>query len=114
MDQRVNNWKKDISTPKTMLEPPRVDGIPEGEPSAIKDGSSNIDKNMSESHHCKINQDDATFVLSLLDDSKEDVTTDRKRQLHVDPNNGVTKSFKECIRKADCNHNAIKILKITG
>ena len=51
------------------LDPQRINSIPEGEPSAIEHGSSNIDKDMTEPHHSKMNQDDATLILSLLDTS---------------------------------------------
>ena len=36
---------------KNMLDQPSIDGIPEGEPFAIKDRSSNIDKAMTGTHH---------------------------------------------------------------
>ena len=36
---------------ENMLDQPIIDGIPEGEPFAIKDRSSNIDKAMTGTHH---------------------------------------------------------------
>ena len=85
---------KDFSI-DNILDPPRSD---------VKDGSSNIDKEMSESHYSEVNQDDGTLILSLLDDSKEEATADRKRNLHVDPKSEVTKSAKDHFRKAEYSH----------
>ena len=61
---------KDLSV-DNILDPLRIDGITEGKPSAIEDGLSNIDKEMSESHYLQVNQDDATLLLSMLENSKE-------------------------------------------
>ena len=108
-----NQSEEEYSSAKHMRDPPRIDGIPKEEPSAIKDWSSNIDKDICESHHCKINQADAILILSLVDTSKEEGVADRKIQLHADPDNGVTKSSTEYLRKTECSHNASKILKTT-
>ena len=98
---------------ENMLDPPRIDSIPEGKPSAVEDGLFTIDKDMIESHHSKINQDDATLILSLLDTSKEERTTNRNRHLHVDLENELTKSSEERLRKAEYSHNSSRILKTT-
>ena len=91
--------EEEYFTAKNMRDPPRIDSIPEGEPSAIGDGSSNIDEDVSESHHSKINQDNETLILSLLNAHKEEETADSKIQLHVDLDTGLTKSSKECLTK---------------
>ena len=62
---------------------------------------SNIDKYMTESHYSKVNQDDATLILSLLVVSKKETTADRKIYLHVNPENKVTKSAEDHFRKAE-------------
>ena len=100
-DPRVNN----------ILDPPRIGGIPEGEPLTIKDGPSNIDNEISESHYSELDKYDATLRLSMLDNLKKEATTDRKRNLHVDPENEVTKSAKDCFHKAEYSHSQTKMLK---
>jgi hypothetical protein len=94
-----------------ILAPPRIDGIPEGGPLVIEVRLSNIYKEMSESHYSEVNQDDATLILSMLDDSKEEAMMDRKRDLHADPENEVTKSTKDCFCKPEYSHIQTKILK---
>ena len=42
---------------ENMLDQPIIDGIPKGEPSTIKDDSSNIVEDMTGTHHSQINQD---------------------------------------------------------
>ena len=101
-DQNVEN----------ILDPPRIDGILEREPSAIKDGLSNIDEDMTETQHSKINQDDATLILSLLDTSNKEAPSDRKIY-HTNQENEVTTSTEDCFRKAECSHIQTKILKRT-
>ena len=49
----------------------------------------------------------------MLDVSKEEATTDKKRDLHVNPENEVTKSYEDWFRKSECSHNSSKLLKIT-
>ena len=92
-----------------MLDQPSADGIPEGEPSAIKDGLSNIDKDMAGTHHSKLNQDDVNLLSSLLDISKDD----RKRNLHADQENELIKSSEDHFHKAQYSHISLKILKRT-
>ena len=74
---------------------------------------SNIDKYMTESHYSKVNQDDATLILSLLVVSKKETTEDRNRYLHVNPENEVTKSAKDHFCKAEYSHIPSKRLKRT-
>ena len=66
-----NQSKDKDSSVDNILDPPRIDGIPEGKPLAIEDESSNIDKEMSESHYSEINQYYATLISSMLDNLKE-------------------------------------------
>ena len=104
---------KDSIVNNESLDPSRIDGIPTGEPSAINDESSNIDKEVSESHHSEVNQEDITLLLSMLDESKEEGTTDRKRDLRVEPEKEVTQSTKDRFCKAEYSRIQPKILKRT-
>ena len=65
---------------KNMIDQPRIEGIPEGDPSAIKNGSSNSDEDMAGTHHSKINQDDVNLLSSLLEIPRDD----RKIQYYAD------------------------------
>ena len=47
---------------ENVIDQPSIEGIPEGEPSAIKGGSSNIDKDMTGRHLSKISQDDVHLL----------------------------------------------------
>jgi hypothetical protein len=58
---------KDFNIDNGILDPHRVDHTPAGEPLAIKDGSSNIDEEMSKSHYLEVNQEEAALLLSTLD-----------------------------------------------
>ena len=87
-----------------ILDPPRIGGIPEGEPLTIKDGPSNIDNEISESHYSELDKYDATLRLSMLDNLKKEATTDRKRNLHVDLENKVTKLAEDHFCKAEYSH----------
>jgi hypothetical protein len=68
---------------------------------------------MTETHHSKMNQDGAILLLSLLDTSKKEAAPDRKRYLHTDQENEVTKPSKDHFRKSQCSHISSKILKRT-
>ena len=59
---------------------------------------------MTESHYSEVNQGDAILILSLLDVSKEEETVDRKRNLHVDLENKVTKLAEDHFCKAEYSH----------
>jgi type II secretory ATPase GspE/PulE/Tfp pilus assembly ATPase PilB-like protein len=94
-----------------ILSPPRIDGIPEGGPLVIEVRLSNIYKEMSESHYSEVNQDDATLISKMLDDLKEEATANRKRDLHVNPEDEVTKSTKDLFRKTEYSHTQKKLIK---
>ena len=94
---------------KNILDQLSIAGIPEGEPSVIKDDPSNIDEDMTGTHHSKINQDDLNLLSSLLDILKDD----RKRHLDADQENKVIKSSEDRFQKAQCSHILSKILKRT-
>jgi hypothetical protein len=47
----------------------------------------------------------------MLDELKEEVMADRKGDLHVDPENEVTKSTKDLFRKTEYSHTQIKLPK---
>ena len=79
-----------------MRDQPSIEVIPEGKLSAIKDGSSNSDKDMTGTHQSIINQDDANLLTSLLDIQKDD----RKRHFCADQENEVIKTPEECLHKA--------------
>ena len=102
---------KDLNV-ENILDQPSIDGVPEGEPSAINAGLSNIDEDTNETHHSRINQDDTILLLSLLDTSREEATPDRKRY-HTNHANEVTKSTKDCFCKSEYSHIQTKILKRT-
>ena len=82
---------------KNMIDQPRIEGIPEGQPSAIKDGLSNSDKDMTKTHNSKINQNDVNLLSSLLDIPKDD----RKTQYCADRENEVIKTSEDCFHKAE-------------
>ena len=110
----VQSEDEDPNAENDILDPPRIDGIPAGDPLAIEDGLSNIDEKMSESHYSDVNQEDATLTLSMLDESKKEAAADRKRDLHVELEKEVTQSTEGCFRKAEYSHIHPKILKKTG
>ena len=55
-----------------MSDLPHVEGVPEGEPSAIKDTSFESDKDITRTHHSTLNQDDVNLLSPLLDIPMED------------------------------------------
>ena len=50
-----------------MLYQPHIEGIPEGEPSVIKDKSFNSEEDIIRTHHSALNQDDVNLLSPLLD-----------------------------------------------
>ena len=79
-----------------MIDQPRMEGIPEGERSAIKDGSSNSDEDMTRIHHSIIDQDDVNLLSPLLEIS----TKDRKRQYDADLENEIINTPEDRFHKA--------------
>jgi hypothetical protein len=92
-----------------MEDQPSTKGIPEGEPSVIKDGLSNSDEDMTGTHQSIMNQDDANLITSLLDTQKDD----RKRHFCADQENEVIKTPEECLHKAPSSPTWKKIPKRT-
>ena len=101
-------------------DPDGIDGIPEGEPAAIDDGSFNIDEDMSESYYSGSDQDDTTLsvlnknqlqgniiprtdgvflkrveiVSKMLKDSKQEAIAARKIELQLELEEEVIQSTK--------------------
>ena len=55
-----------------IVDPPHVDGVPAGEPSAIQDESFNGDEDTTRIHHSTLNQDGVNLLSQLLNVQTED------------------------------------------
>ena len=93
---------------KNMSDQPSIDGIPEGEPSAIKGGLSNIEEDMTGTYHSKINQDDVNLLSSLQDISNDN----RKRCFHTDHKNSFKKAHYSHILPKRPQGNIIRNLEV--
>ena len=80
-----------------MLDLPHVEGVPEGEPSAIKDTSFESDKDITRTHHSTLKQDDVKLPSPLLDIPMED----RKIQYDADLANKVINTSKDRFHNAE-------------
>ena len=111
---------KDSNFNNNILDLDRINGIPAGEPSAIKDGLSNIDEEMPESHYSESDQEDTILstanknqlrrkliaqtdglfigqveiVSNMLKESKKKLAAARKIELQVKLEKEVIQSTK--------------------
>ena len=90
-----------------MLDLPHVEGVPEGESSAIKDESFDSDEDIPRTHHSTLNQDDVNLLSPLLDIPTED----RKRQYDVGLANEVINTSKDRFHNAEGSPILTKVLK---
>ena len=80
-----------------MVDPLHVEGVPEGEPSAIQDESFGSDEDIPRPHHSTLNQDAVNLLSPLLDIPMED----RKIQYDADLTNKVVKISKDRLYNAE-------------
>ena len=89
-----------------MADPPHVEDVPAGEPSAIQDESFDSNKDTTRPHHSTLNQDDANLLSQLLNVPMED----RKRQ-YEDLTNEVVKTSDNRFNNAEGSPISSKRLK---
>ena len=89
-------YDKDLNA-NNMIDQPHIESIPGGEPSIIKDGLSNSDKDITRTHYSTINWDDVNLLSPLLDIPTED----RNIQYDVDLANEVFNISEDCFHKAE-------------
>ena len=80
-----------------VLDQPHIRGVPEGEPSVIKDGLFNSDEDITRTQHSTPNQDDINLLSPLLDIPMED----RKRQHDANLANEVINTSEDRFHNAE-------------